>query len=495
VLAFALTWIVLSQVAPAPAGPAGQATPPAPAAGVTSAVPPRVVLVSGEDEYDSEATLTALAHLLAERHGMTTLLAASHSPASVNGLDSLADADLAILFVRSRTWPEAQWRRLDDFLARGGGLVALRSSVAAFAYPAGSPRAAENEAFGTRLFGTLWPWDHGRSSSTDVVITPRRRYADDHDLLRGVVPSFHVRSWLVHVQPLPEDVNVIARGTPVDSEHDRPEVRDSNPVAWTRNRPDGGRTFYTSLGHPDDFEVADFRRLVVNGIYWTLRRSTGAMRPPKRGSPPVPEDAKAPLPQDRPEDHGAPARSDPKAPADPNSKAAPGPKGVLPNGELDVAWPVTKPLNAFEISTPYVSDWTKPIASQHFPPEEGIAGFNDVRWIPLPSPDGSIDFRRFDPNSKQGVIYARTVIQVDSPRELELVIQSDDGVELFVDGKSRFTSQEVRSLLAGCDCVPLQLAAGEHPLMFKVMNAGGAWQLKVRVRDLTEYRERAVKKK
>lgn len=485
-LAFALTWIVLSQV-----------SPPAAAAGPASTAPPRVVLISGEEEYDSEATLTALARLLHERHGMTTMLASSHSPATVEGLEALADADLAILFVRSRTWPEADWRRLDDFLARGGGLVGLRSSVAAFAYPAGSPRAAEGESFGTRLFGTDWPWDHGPTSSTDVVITPRRRYPDDHELLRAVVPSFHVRSWLVHVQPLPEDVNVIARGSPVNSAHDRPEARDSNPVAWTRTRPDGGRTFYTSLGHPDDFDVPDFRRLVVNGIYWTLKRPTGPTKPPKRVPPSAPSDSNAPVNPSMPPDPNAPVDSNggttPKSPADPGAPARTKPNAFAANGELDVALPVTKPLTAFEVSTAYLSDWSKPIRAQHFPPEEGIAGFNDVQWVPVTTPDGSLDFRRFDPNSKQATIYAKSVLHVETPRELELVIQSDDGVELFVDRKSWFASQEVRKVAAGCDCVLLDLGAGDHEVMFKVMNAGGAWGLRARVRDLTEYRGTATK--
>jgi trehalose utilization protein len=415
----------------------------------------RVVLVSGEEEYDAEASLSALAHLLADRHGMTTTLASSHSPSSVTGLDALASADLAILFVRSRTWPEAEWKRLEEFLARGGALVAMRSSI---------------DGFGTRFFGASLQWDHGPKSSTDVFLTPRPRYPDDHDLLRGVAPKFHVRSPLDHLGPLPEDVNVVARGTAVDSERAKaegaaakegppsPDLQD--PVAWTRVRPDGGRTFYTSMGHPDDFDVADFRRLLVNGIYWTLKRPTGPPGPP-------------------PKRH----RGDP-APAKPPPPTAP-----PPIAELDVTLPVTTPLTSFEVSTPYASDWSKPIESQHFPPEEGIAGFNDVQWIKVASPDGSLDFRKFDPTSKQGTIYAKTTLHAAGSRQLELVLQSDDGFELFVDQKSRFAKQEVRTLHAGCDCVPLDVADGDHELMFKVMNAGGAWGLRVRSRDLTEYRE------
>jgi type 1 glutamine amidotransferase len=43
------------------------------------------------------------------------------------------------------------------------------------------------------------------------------------------------------------------------------------PVAWTFE-PGKSRVFYTSLGYPDDFKVADFNHLLVNAIYLTAGR-------------------------------------------------------------------------------------------------------------------------------------------------------------------------------------------------------------------------------
>ena len=40
------------------------------------------------------------------------------------------------------------------------------------------------------------------------------------------------------------------------------------PVTWTNTHAGGGRVFYTSLGHPDDFHTPAFRQLLRNGIYW-----------------------------------------------------------------------------------------------------------------------------------------------------------------------------------------------------------------------------------
>jgi type 1 glutamine amidotransferase len=41
------------------------------------------------------------------------------------------------------------------------------------------------------------------------------------------------------------------------------------PIAWTRIA-DRSKIFYTSLGYPDDFKLPQFRRLLINAIYWAL---------------------------------------------------------------------------------------------------------------------------------------------------------------------------------------------------------------------------------
>lgn len=38
-------------------------------------------------------------------------------------------------------------------------------------------------------------------------------------------------------------------------------------MAWT-NTYKGGRIFYTSLGHADDFKLPQFRTLLSNAIQW-----------------------------------------------------------------------------------------------------------------------------------------------------------------------------------------------------------------------------------
>ena len=50
-----------------------------------------------------------------------------------------------------------------------------------------------------------------------------------------------------------------------------------HPVTWV-NEYKGGRMFYTSLGVPEDFKDGNFRRMLVNAVYWTTRREAPKSR-------------------------------------------------------------------------------------------------------------------------------------------------------------------------------------------------------------------------
>ena len=46
----------------------------------------------------------------------------------------------------------------------------------------------------------------------------------------------------------------------------------TEPIAWTRIH-SGGRVFYTSLGHPQDFKNASFLRLLTNALFWAAKQT------------------------------------------------------------------------------------------------------------------------------------------------------------------------------------------------------------------------------
>ncbi|MEM7234132.1 MAG: ThuA domain-containing protein [Planctomycetota bacterium] len=46
----------------------------------------------------------------------------------------------------------------------------------------------------------------------------------------------------------------------------------SEPVAWVSRTKHGGKVFYTSLGHPEDFKSPSMNRLLRNAIEWAAKR-------------------------------------------------------------------------------------------------------------------------------------------------------------------------------------------------------------------------------
>jgi hypothetical protein len=105
-------------------------------------------------------------------------------------------------------------------------------------------------------------------------------------LLKGVkVEGFPSVGSLYLSVPLEKGVCPLLLGRAGDAQ---PE-----PVAWTRLRQDGGRLFYTSLGHTGDFKEPSFVMLLRNGIFWAaglpIPRSEGPEKlmesaPPKQTS-------------------------------------------------------------------------------------------------------------------------------------------------------------------------------------------------------------------
>jgi type 1 glutamine amidotransferase len=94
------------------------------------------------------------------------------------------------------------------------------------------------------------------------LVTTVTAAVTSHPLLQGVTLPFRSRMELNEVSPLHPSAVPLLVGT-VDGFP--PE-----PVAWTFLRADGGRTFCTPLGHPDDFAQPAFQRLLLNGIRWAL---------------------------------------------------------------------------------------------------------------------------------------------------------------------------------------------------------------------------------
>ncbi|MCC6392207.1 MAG: ThuA domain-containing protein [Bryobacterales bacterium] len=244
------------------------------AALLPAAAKPHVVFVCGDHEYSGEFTLPVVAGELEKHYGMRCTVLKSvpdqNGEKDIPGLEALGSADLAVFYLRWRQLPEEQLAHIDAYVKAGKPVFGFRTTSHAFKYPADSPLARWN-AWGSEAFGTPPGWGgdghthFGHLASTDVSVIPS---AAGDPILQGISGPFHVRSWLYRVLPKwpPKNAKQLLMGHAVNPN----KPAEDNPVAWTWRNQYGGRAFYTSMGHPEDFAVEPFQRLVINAIHWCL---------------------------------------------------------------------------------------------------------------------------------------------------------------------------------------------------------------------------------
>ncbi|WP_259015349.1 ThuA domain-containing protein [Emticicia fluvialis] len=236
---------------------------------------PLIVFVAGDHEYSGEHTLPLIAAELEKNYGFRTKVLKSYpdqnAEKDIPGLEALKDADLAVFYLRWRQLPKEQLDYIEAYLKTGKPVMAFRTTTHAFNYPKGHELEKWN-AFGEFALNAPPGWGgkaghthYGHESSTDVTVIPA---AAKHPILTGVAPNFHARSWLYRVLPdyPTKGSEWLLMGKSVNPD----KAAIENPVAWTGTNSFGGKVFMTTLGHPEDFQVEAFQRLVINAIHWEL---------------------------------------------------------------------------------------------------------------------------------------------------------------------------------------------------------------------------------
>jgi hypothetical protein len=160
---------------------------------------------------------------------------------------------------------------IEEYLKTGKPVMGFRTTTHAFNFPKNHPSEKWN-AFGEFALNAPPGWGgkaahthYGHESSTDVSVIEK---AKNHPILTGVDPNFHVRSWLYRVLPdyPTKGSEWLLMGKAVNADKTAIE----NPVAWIGTNSFGAKIFTTTMGHPEDFSVESFQRLLVNAIHWEL---------------------------------------------------------------------------------------------------------------------------------------------------------------------------------------------------------------------------------
>jgi type 1 glutamine amidotransferase len=180
--------------------------------------------------------------------------------------------------------PAEQLATLRRHVAMGKGVVGVRTASHAFAPRDDGPVSEGRQQwleFDRDVLGGNYHGHYGNKRDeggpTMVGALPEARR---HPVLAGVSSDeFAVSSWLYKTSPLAETATPLMVGRIAGREA-------SEPVAWT-NISGKSRVFYTSLGHPDDFELPEFTQLLENGIRWAAvgnsDSTAGAgLAPPRR---------------------------------------------------------------------------------------------------------------------------------------------------------------------------------------------------------------------
>ncbi len=234
---------------------------------------PTVAFVVSEDEYKTEASLPVFAAKHLGKEFRTSFIFGSETDKNdLPGTDALDSADVLFVSVRRRTLPPAQLDRIRRFIEAGKPVIGIRTASHAFSPRAGTPvpdGAAAWTTFDPDVLGGHYTGHHGESPPVSISLAEGIK---DHPLLAGVdLTQLTGRGTLYKVSPLGTSAKPLLVGTIPDQ---MPE-----PIAWTNTNKYGGRVFYTSLGHPDDFQQEAFNRLLVNALRWATDELPNPLSP------------------------------------------------------------------------------------------------------------------------------------------------------------------------------------------------------------------------
>jgi type 1 glutamine amidotransferase len=230
-----------------------------------AADPPKKVLLvaSGPDghpatTHEYAAGVDILAYCLKPQAGIEITVAKAEG-AWKEGPDLVGRADGVVLFLsEGAKWLSADEKRLAAFRAhakRGGGLVALHWAM-------GTREAAPVEAF-VELFGAC----HGGPDRKYMELETKVTIADAKSPIAAGLKDFTIRDEFYYRLKLPKGRHDVKPVLLADIDGAR------EMVAWSCERPDGGRSFgFSGLHFHANWKREEYRRLLTQAVLWTIHQ-------------------------------------------------------------------------------------------------------------------------------------------------------------------------------------------------------------------------------
>ena len=200
-------------------------------------------MLSGSFEYDSEESLTILKSFIEENYPIQVNLIVYKSEDDDPSLEAINDADVLLVYTRRLNTEGESLNLLKSYCEQGKPIVGIRTASHAY----------QNWLeFDKAVLGGDYQGHYGHGPTVRL-----EDVSQSHPILRDI-PEFVSYGSLYKNPSLSKDTSVLLMGHTDEN---------TEPVAWTRLH-NGGRIFYTSLGHQQDFELEPFLRFLAQGILW-----------------------------------------------------------------------------------------------------------------------------------------------------------------------------------------------------------------------------------
>lgn len=214
----------------------------------------------GQHEYFAGCAL--MMEWLKQTPGVWPVLAAEGWPRNEAVLENAkaivvyADGGSKLPFLEA-----SRWEKMRNAIGSGAGLVMLHQAV-----DVPEDRAAEIQEW----LGAVWKKDIGSRGHWDMEFAS----FVSHPVTRGLTPfAAPLDGWLFNLHFAPGARPVLAGKVP-DSARSTSDAKSHSGrdevVAWTYERPSGGRSFgFTGCDLHRNWQVESQRRFVINGILWS----------------------------------------------------------------------------------------------------------------------------------------------------------------------------------------------------------------------------------
>lgn len=227
----------------------------------------KVLLYTSPDRWHDQTIPVAIDQFrkLAQKHDFDLVWAQANGSGNVTNVftdDYLSKVDV-IVFLHSRGYDlsKEQMDSFKKFIRNGGGFVGIHAASS----------NKDQELWFKQLVGRQFT-DHPEEQTAVLTVVDQNHPSTMHLNKKWIWTD----EWYSYREPLTDNLKLLLKVDEKTYDPDRTwgnnnrftAMGDFHPIAWYQEF-DGGRSFYTTLGHlPESYDDAWFLAHIYGGIYW-----------------------------------------------------------------------------------------------------------------------------------------------------------------------------------------------------------------------------------